>query len=110
MYLSEEKETLIRYDELDKCWYFESNVRKHINKILKLESYFETITKEVEGGKIISVSAKLSDLDNYSVHPFVRIKRKLSQSEKTRLTRHFQSENSQKCPENRTKFKTINIQ
>lgn len=94
MYLIEEKETLIRYDDSDKCWYFDSNVRKHINKILKSESCFETIVKEVEAGKIISVSAKLSDLDNYSVNPFVKTKRKLSQSEKTSLTRRFQSEDS----------------
>ncbi|WEB05487.1 hypothetical protein [Streptococcus anginosus] len=36
-YLPEERETVIRYDELDNCWYFESNVRRHVTKILKTE-------------------------------------------------------------------------
>lgn len=34
-YTLEERETIVRYDEMDNCWYFESNVRKHITKIMK---------------------------------------------------------------------------
>lgn len=29
MYLPEERETVIRFDELDNAWYFETSVRKH---------------------------------------------------------------------------------
>lgn len=36
-YLPEERETVIRYNELDNCWYFESNVWRHVTKILKTE-------------------------------------------------------------------------
>ena len=36
-YLPEERETIVRYDEMDNCWYFESNVRRHVTKILKME-------------------------------------------------------------------------
>ena len=35
MYLPEERETVIRFDELDNTWYFETSVRKHITKIEK---------------------------------------------------------------------------
>lgn len=35
MYLPEERETVIRFDELDNAWYFETSVRKHITKIEK---------------------------------------------------------------------------
>lgn len=44
-YLPEERETLIRYDELDNCWYFESNVRRHVTKILKMEHAFDSVEK-----------------------------------------------------------------
>ena len=82
MYLLEERETLIRYDEFDDCWYFDSNVRKHISKILKSESAFETVDKELEDGRVIAVSAKLSDLENFLVNPFVKSKPKLTKEQK----------------------------
>lgn len=84
-----ERETLIRFDEVDFCWYFQSNVRKHINKILKYEHYYENVKKEIENGIVISIEAKLSDLKNFSVMPFVRAKRKLSATEKQELINRF---------------------
>lgn len=58
-YSLEERETVIRYDEQDNNWTFESNVRKHMTKILKLEEAFESINKELENGRVISVRATL---------------------------------------------------
>lgn len=34
-YTLEEKETLIQYDGVDKCWHMDSNISKHFNKALK---------------------------------------------------------------------------
>lgn len=89
MYTIDERETIIRYDEYEECWYYSSNVRKHINHILKSESYFENIAKELVDGKVMSVEAKLSDLESFSVNPFVKARRKLSQSEKFDLAKRF---------------------
>ncbi|HGD6505585.1 TPA: hypothetical protein ACIZ50_002044 [Streptococcus agalactiae] len=71
-YTLEERETIVRYDEMDKCWYFESNVRRHVTKILKMEHAFDEIEKELENDFCIYVRAKLSDLNNFSVNPFVQ--------------------------------------
>lgn len=93
-YSIDERETLIRYDEKDNCWYFESSVRKHINQIIKSETCFEQVDKEIENGIVIYVSAKLSDLENYSVKPFVKTKRKLSDNQKQVLASRLQAKST----------------
>ena len=45
-YQQEERETVVRYDEQDNAWYFESNVRRHISKILKFEKAFEELIEK----------------------------------------------------------------
>lgn len=86
-YTLEERETIIHYDEMDNCWYFESNVRRHITKILKMEHAFDNVEKELENNLCVSVRARLSDLDNFSVNPFVKNKRKLSDEQRLELSR-----------------------
>ncbi|AWX96424.1 hypothetical protein [Streptococcus suis] len=105
MYSIDERETLIRYDEYDKCFYYSSNVRKHITHILKDESCFESVDKEIEDGKVIYVSAKLSDLDNFSVNPFVKTRRKLSEREKSILASRFRSTSDSKSPRKQGEIK-----
>lgn len=46
MYLPEERETVIRFDELDNAWYFETSVRKHITKIEKRIELYEILIEE----------------------------------------------------------------
>ncbi|MEZ7591703.1 hypothetical protein O3602_02180 [Streptococcus sp. 27098_8_186] len=75
-YQQEERETVVRYDEQDNAWYIETNVRRHISKFLKMAKAFEELNEEKEAGRVVSIRAKLSDLDNFSVSPFVRNKRK----------------------------------
>lgn len=84
MYLPEERETVIRFDELDNAWYFETSVRKHITKILKTEEAFESVDKELENDRVVSVRAKLSNLDDYLISPFVRkrVKRELTDEQR----------------------------
>lgn len=52
-YTLEERETIVRYDEMDKCWYFESNVRRHVTKILKMSMHS---TKSKKSSRMIFVS------------------------------------------------------
>lgn len=90
-YLPEERETIIRYDEQENCWYFESNVRRHVTKILKTEHAFEQVDKELENDFCVYVRAKLSDLENFSVSPFVKNKRKLSEDERRKMAERLKS-------------------
>ncbi|MDO4902613.1 MAG: hypothetical protein Q4A21_03650 [bacterium] len=93
-YIIDERETHIRYDEKDNCWFLESSVRKHINQIIKSESCFEQIDKEIENGVVIYVSAMLSDLENFSINPFVKPKRRLSDNQKQELLSRLQSKST----------------
>uniref|UniRef100_UPI003F68C0AC hypothetical protein n=1 Tax=Streptococcus pluranimalium TaxID=82348 RepID=UPI003F68C0AC len=97
-YLAEERETVIRYDEQDNTWHFESNIRKHITKILKTEDAFESVDKEIEDGRVISVRAKLSNLDDFMVNPFVKNKRKLSDEQKRKMAERLKSRLSSETP------------
>ena len=47
-YLPEERETVIRYNELDNCWYFETSVRRHITKIEKRIELYEILYEEFD--------------------------------------------------------------
>lgn len=85
-YLPEERETVIRYDELEDCWYFESNVRRHVTKILKTEGAFESLEKELENDFCVYVRAKLTNFEDFSVNPFVKNKRKLTEEQKIKLS------------------------
>ncbi|MEQ9810326.1 hypothetical protein [Streptococcus jiangjianxini] len=97
-YLAEERETVIRYDEQDNTWYFESNIRKHITKILKTEDAFESVDKEIEDGRVISVCTKLSNLDDFTVNPFVKNRRKLSDEQKRKMAERLKHNLSSKSP------------
>ncbi|MCP1639668.1 chloramphenicol O-acetyltransferase [Streptococcus gallinaceus] len=90
-YLPEERETVIRYDELDDCWYFESNVRRHVTKILKTEEAFESLEKELENDFCVYVRAKLTNLEDFSVNPFVKNKPKLSEEQKRQRAERLKS-------------------
>ncbi|HEM4801999.1 TPA: hypothetical protein U1084_001389 [Streptococcus suis] len=86
-YLPEERETVIHYDELENAWTFESNVRRHVTKILKMEHAFESIEKEFENDFCIYVRAKLKNLEDFSVSPFVKNKRKMTEEQKQKLVK-----------------------
>ncbi|WP_449456575.1 hypothetical protein [Streptococcus suis] len=90
-YLPEERETVIHYDELDNCWYFASNVRRHVSKILKMEHAFERVEKEFENDFCIYVRAKLTNLEDFSVSPFVRNKAKMTDEQKRRNAERLKS-------------------
>ncbi|MDN5012754.1 hypothetical protein PCY71_10335 [Streptococcus sp. SN3] len=91
-YLPEDRETVIRYDELEKCWYFESNVRRHVTKILKTEAAFDSVEKELENNFCVYVRAKLSNLEDFSVNPFVKHKRKMSEEQKQAISERMRKQ------------------
>lgn len=73
-YLPEERETLIRYDELDDVWIFETNVRRHITKIEKRIDLYEILSEELdERGRRIYIRAKMK---KGTVSPFAKPPRK----------------------------------
>lgn len=73
-YLPEERETVVRYDELEKSWYFETSVRRHITKIEKRLELYEIFSEELDDrGRRIYIHAKLKE---GTVSPFARPPRK----------------------------------
>lgn len=73
-YLPDERETIIRYDELENAWYFETSVRRHITKIEKRLDLYEIISEELdERGRRIYIRAKMI---KGTVSPFAKPPRK----------------------------------
>lgn len=93
MYFKEERETVILFSEQENSWSIQTNVRKHINKFLKKEDYFEWIEKEEEDGKVISIVAKLSDLERFTFNPSIKVRKRLSSKEKSDLVNRLKSNN-----------------
>ena len=93
MYFKEERETVILFSEQENSWSIQTNVRKHINKFLKKEDYFEWIEKEEEDGKVISIVAKLSDLERFAFKPSIKVRKRLSSKEKSDLVNRLKSNN-----------------
>lgn len=93
MYFKEERETVILFSEQENSWSIQTNVRKHINKFLKKEDYFECIEKEEEDGKVISIVAKLSDLERFAFNPSIKVRKRLSSKEKSDLVNRLKSNN-----------------
>ena len=93
MYFKEERETVILFSEQEHSWSIQTNVRKHINKFLKKEDYFEWIEKEEEDGKVISIVAKLSDLERFAFNPSIKVRKRLSSKEKSDLVNRLKSNN-----------------
>lgn len=93
MYFKEERETVILFSEQENSWSIQTNVRKHINKFLKKEDYFEWIEKEEEDGKVISILAKLSDLERFAFNPSIKVRKRLSSKEKSDLVNRLKSNN-----------------
>ena len=91
MYFKEERETVIIFCEQENSWCFQTNVRKHINMFLKKEDYFEWIKKEEENGQVISIFAKLSDLESFTFNPSIKIRKRFSSKEKSDLVNRLKS-------------------
>lgn len=51
-YSNEEKETLLRYDYIDKKWHAYSNIEGHINKMTQRN--WHTVRSETENGRVVA--------------------------------------------------------
>ena len=73
-YLPEERETVIRYDEQEDSWYFETNVRRHITRIQKRLDQYEILAQELDdAGRVIYLQAKMIE---GTVSPLAKPRRK----------------------------------
>lgn len=73
-YLPEERETVIRYDEQEDSWYFETNVRRHITRIQKRLDQYEILAQELDdAGRVIYLQVKMIE---GTVSPFAKPRRK----------------------------------
>lgn len=84
MYSPEERETVIRFDELDNAWYFETSVRKHITKIEKRIELYEILDEEIDKrGNRIYIRARMLDA---GISPFAKPKRKLTDGQRQAIS------------------------
>jgi hypothetical protein len=58
VFQAEERETILRFDEIDNVWHVESSVKKHMTKLLKQSSTVEVDTVN-ENGTRTSVKGTL---------------------------------------------------
>lgn len=84
-YTPEEKETIVHYDYLDKCWTIQTNCRQHITRIEKTMDLYELISEEYgKNGFRSYIHVRVKD-EGASVSPFARKKRTLSEEHKNKM-------------------------
>ena len=59
-YTKDEMETICRYDYIDNCWYVETNVKKHMTKIMNKYENHKVISVNTDGNPS-KISAKLGE-------------------------------------------------
>lgn len=81
---SEERETILRYDYLEKCWYMETSISTHWNKALKQK--WEVVSKTVnEDNKVQSMVFKCDNPSSISIRGAEKKKRTLTDEQKEKL-------------------------
>lgn len=88
-YQLDEQETFIRYDKLEKAWYYETNIYGHIQRILKDPECYEELSREEENGRVISIQAKIRNLEDFRVNPWGKKRRKMSEEQKAKMAKHL---------------------
>ena len=81
-----ERETFAHYDELENSWTIETNVRKHITKLMKKIDLIEILDQEINpvNGLPSYVRAKVK-MDEANVNPMPKAKIKRELTEEQRL-------------------------
>jgi hypothetical protein len=80
-----ERETFAHYDELEDSWTIETNVRKHITKLMKKIDLIEILDQEINptNGLPAYVRAKVKmDKANVNPMPKAKIKRELTEEQR----------------------------
>ena len=81
---AEERETLLRFDYLDQCWYVETSVPTHITKFKKQgwEIIAQTLSKD---GSIQAVEFKCDNPSSISIGRAEKRKRELTEEQRENL-------------------------
>ena len=89
-YQIREQETVIVYDvELDR-WTIETSYRKHITIIQKKPEAYNVLERETEKGRTVYLTAEMLIGENFSISPFPRLKRKLSEEERKKSSERLE--------------------
>ena len=79
--MTEERETLCRYDYLDKCWYIDTSVPTHITKFKK--QGWEIVSQTVnEQGIVQAVEFKCNNPSSISIGKAEKRKRELTEEQR----------------------------
>lgn len=82
--LLEERETLLRYDYLEKCWYVETTVPTHITKFKK--QGWEIVSQTVnEQGNIQIAEFKCDNPSSISIRSAIKSKKNLTDEQRKKL-------------------------
>lgn len=80
----EERETLLRYDYLDQCWYVETSVPTHITKFKK--QGWEIVSQTVnENGSVQVVEFKCDNPSSITIGKAEKKKRELTEEQRKLL-------------------------
>lgn len=91
----EERETLLRYDYLDKCWYVETSVPTHITKFKK--QGWEIVSQTVnENGNVQVVEFKCDNPSSITIGQAEKKKRELTEEQRQKLTERLQKARNKK--------------
>ena len=92
---AEERETLLRFDYLDQCWYVETSVPTHITKFKKQgwEIVSQTLSKD---GSIQAVEFKCDNPSSISIGNAERKKKELTEEQRQKLTERLQKARNKK--------------
>ena len=90
---AEERETLLRFDYLDQCWYVETSVKKHITKFKKQgwEIVSQTLSKD---GSIQAVEFKCDNPSSITIGKAE--KKKLTEEQRKIVTERLQKARNKK--------------
>lgn len=79
--LNEEKETLLRYDYIEKCWYVDTSVPSHITKFKK--QGWEIVSQTVnEQGVIQAVEFKCNNPSSISINKAEKRKKEMTEEQR----------------------------
>ena len=87
---TEEKETLLRFDYLEKCWYVDTSVPSHITKFKK--QGWEIVSQTVnEQGDIQAVEFKCDNPTSISINKAEKRKKELTEEQRKILAERLKN-------------------
>lgn len=92
-YQIKEQETLVHYNHETEEWTIETNVQKHMGKLLKNPDIYTVLRKEEENGRVISVKVLVNTKD-FRMSPFANKRFSLSEEEKESRSKRLRNSSS----------------